>query len=343
VKVLVTGATGFLGSALVERLLARGEKDVRCLVRTGGDRSRLDEAAAAHPGAAVERFVGSLASKDAAAAAIEGVGVVYHLAASLAGAPADLFLNTVVTSKHLLDAVADSLGGAPSSGRIKIVLVSSFGVYGVADLPRGALEDESTPLEAHPERRDVYSQAKLRQEKLFHEYQQRLGFPLVVLRPGVIYGRGGSPMSTRVGLDLAGVFLNLGGDNLLPLTYVDNCAEAVAIAGQTNAANGQVYNVVDDDLITAGEYLRRYRRAVKPLRAVSVPYAALLLGSRLLERYHRWSKGQLPAAFTPYKVATSWKGKTFTNAKLKSLGWRPLVSTDEGLRLAFDHHRARRN
>jgi nucleoside-diphosphate-sugar epimerase len=339
VKILITGATGFLGSALVERLLSRGEKDLRCLVRTGSNRSRLDAIAATHPEAAVEQFVGSLASKEAAAAAIEGVGVVYHLAASLGGAPADMFLNTVVTSKYLLDAVGDRISRAPAGGRIKIVLVSSFGVYGVADRPRGTLVDESTPFEAHPDRRDVYSQAKLRQEQLFHEYQKRLGFPLVVLRPGVIYGRDGSRMSARVGLDMAGVFLHLGGDNLLPLTYVENCAEAIAVAGQSDAANGQAYNVVDDDLVTAGEYLRRYRREVKPLRTVPVPYAALSLGSRLVVRYHRWSKGQLPAIFTPYKVSTSWKGNTFSNAKLKGLGWKPLVSTEEGLRLSFDHYR----
>jgi nucleoside-diphosphate-sugar epimerase len=147
-------------------------------------------------------------------------------------------------------------------------------------------------------------------------------------------------VSVRVGLDLAGIFLHLGGDNLLPLTYVDNCAEAIALAGQSDAADGQTYNVVDDDLVTASEYLRRYRREVKRLRVVPVPYAALALGSRLVEGYHRWSKGQLPAIFTPYKVASSWGGNRFTNARLKGLGWRPMVSTEEGLRLAFDHYKA---
>jgi nucleoside-diphosphate-sugar epimerase len=336
-KVLVTGATGFLGAALVARLLARGERDLRCLVRTGSDRSRLLALAAQHPDAAVELFVGSLSSKESAAAAIEGVGVIYHLAASLAGAPADMFLNTVVTSKYLLEAIQ---AGAAAHAAPKVVLVSSFGVYGVSELGRGALVDEATPLEHHPERRDVYSQAKLRQEKLFREYQERHGFPLVVLRPGAIYGRGGSRMSVRVGLDLAGIFLHLGGDNLLPLTYVDNCAEAIALAGQSDAAAGQTYNVVDDDMVTASEYLQSYQREVKKLRVVPVPYAALALGSRLVVRYHRWSKGQLPAIFTPYKVAASWGGNRFTNAKLKALGWKPLVSTEEGMRLAFEHYRA---
>ena len=79
-------------------------------------------------------------------------------AASLLGAAADIFLNTVVASKHLLEAIS-ATGRAPS---IKVVLVSSFGVYGVAGLPRGHLVDEATPLEPHPERRDLYSQASTR-------------------------------------------------------------------------------------------------------------------------------------------------------------------------------------
>ena len=333
-KVLVTGATGFLGTALVERLLAHGGDEIRCLIRSGSDRTRLEALRDRYPGASVELFVGSLASRDAAAKAIEGVSVVYHLAASLLGAAADMFLNTVVASKNLLEAIV------ASGRRIKVVQVSSFGVYGVGALPRGHLVDEETPVEQHPARRDLYSQAKIRQEKLFREYQARAGFPLVVVRPGVIYGPRGSRFSARVGLEMFGVFLHLGGKNTLPLTYVDNCAEAIALAGRSDAANGQTYNVVDDDLPTARAYLKRYQAEVKRVRAVPVPYPALQAISILVQRYHAYSKGQLPAIFTPYKTATSWGGNRFTNAKLKALGWRPLVSTEEGIRRTFEYFKA---
>jgi nucleoside-diphosphate-sugar epimerase len=326
--ILVTGATGFLGAALVDRLLARGHRKVRCLVRPGSDTSRLEAVVARHGGAGLELFAGSL-SRDRAAAALEGVTLVHHLAARLGGAPADVFLGTVVASKHLCDAIVAA--GHP----IKVVLVSSFGVYGVAGLPERALLDESTPLEPHPERRDVYSHAKLRQEQVFREAAARQGFPLVVMRPGVIYGEGGAHLSARVGLPLMGAFLHLGGDNLLPLTYRDNCADALALAGERAETNGQTFNVVDDDLPTAGAYLRRYRREVRDLRVIPVPYPALAALSFAVERYHAWSKGQLPAVFTPYKTATSWKGMRFTNAKLKRLGWRPSVSMEEGMRRTF--------
>ncbi|MCC6558638.1 MAG: NAD(P)-dependent oxidoreductase [Polyangiaceae bacterium] len=332
-KSLVTGSNGFLGAALVDRLLAHGEEGVRCLVRPASNRARLQEIEARR-GVPLEIVVGSLGSKEAAAKALDGVDVIYHLAAAMGGPAADMFLSTVVGSKNLLEAVVQA-------GRsIKIVLVSSFGVYGVADLPRGHVVTESTPLEPHPERRDLYSQSKLRQEKLFWEYQARHHFPLVVLRPGVIYGPGGNAFSSRVGMNLLGVFLHLGGENVLPLSYVDNCAEAIALAGRSGAAVGQVYNVHDDDLPTCGEYLRRYKREVRPIRSLRIPYVALTGLSRVVERYHRWSKGQLPAIFTPYKTATSWKGNRFDNGKLKSLGWAPLVSTEEGIRRTFEHLKA---
>lgn len=334
---LVTGSTGFLGTALVERLLAREGADLRCLVRQGSDRSRLDALASRHPKAKLERFVGSLASADAAAKAVEGVDVIYHVAAAMGGAPADLFLNTVVSTKHLFDAV---LKTSRPNARPRVVLVSSFGVYGVADLPRGALVDESTPLEPHPERRDPYSQAKLRQEKLCWAYHERDGVPLVVARPGVIYGPRGSAFSGRVGLNLFGLFLHLGGDNPLPLTYVENCAEAVALLGEQPEAVGQAYNVVDDDLVDCRRYLRLYKQNVKRVPSVSLPYPLTVAVSHAVERYHRFSQGQLPAIFTPYKTATSWKGNRFTNAKLKALGWRQLVPTDEGLRRTFDYLKA---
>jgi nucleoside-diphosphate-sugar epimerase len=335
---LVTGGTGFLGTSLVARLLARGKTDLRCLVRQGSDVSALDAVIAKHPKAKVERFVGSIGSVDGAARVVEGCDTIYHLAAAMGGAPADLFLNTVVTTKNLYEGI---LKTTPREKRPRVILVSSFGVYGVADLPRGTVVDEFTPLEAHPERRDPYSQAKLRQEKLAWDYQAREGIPVTVARPGVIYGPRGGAFSARVGLGLFGIFLHLGGRNTLPLTYVDNCAEAIALLGDKRESAGQVYNVVDDDLVGADEYLRRYKKNVRSLRSVTLPYPITVLMSHAVQRYSRASKGQLPAVFTPYKTATTWKGNRFSNAKLKAAGWRPIVTTKEGLDQTFEYLKAR--
>jgi nucleoside-diphosphate-sugar epimerase len=72
-----------------------------------------------------------------------------------------------------------------------------------------------------------------------------------------------------------------------------------------------------------------------------VPYPALRLLSRGVEAYHRWSKGQLPAVFTPYKSAALWGGNRFDNSKIKALGWRQIVPTEEGMRRTFAWLRAK--
>jgi nucleoside-diphosphate-sugar epimerase/peptidoglycan/xylan/chitin deacetylase (PgdA/CDA1 family) len=332
-RVLVTGAAGFLGRALIERLLAHGYTDIRCNVRRRADIPALDALLKRYARYSLEYCVGDLRYRDDAARAVDDVQLIFHLAAGKKGTAADLFLDSVVASRNLLDAVANRKP-------MRIVLVSSFGVYGVAGLRRGTQVNEQTVLEPHPERRDHYSYAKLRQEELFWEYQQRNGFELVVLRPGVIYGPDGGHFSNRVGLSIGKWHLHFGGSNPLPLSYVNNCAHAVVIAGTHPRAAGQVYNVHDNDLPTCREYLSAYRKYVTNIRSISVPYFGVQLFSTMVAKYHRYSKGQLPAILTPYKAASLWQGNRFDNSKLRSIGWRQLVPTAEGLRRSFESFRA---
>jgi nucleoside-diphosphate-sugar epimerase len=224
--------------------------------------------------------------------------------------------DTVAASEHLLTAIAQQKS-APT-----VVLVSSLAVYGIVGLPAGATIDERTPLEPHPERRDVYSEAKHRQEQLFHDFKRRFDFPLVIVRPGVIYGPGRLLLPTRVGFRIAGVFACVGSANPLPLTYVENCAEAVALAGERREAENQAFNVVDDNLPTRGEFLRRYVANVEPISTIRVPYSAVKAASCLLQK----------GLFTPYRVTSIWHPTRFSNDNLKRLGWSPLISTEEGLR-----------
>jgi nucleoside-diphosphate-sugar epimerase len=331
--VLITGSNGFLGAALVRRMLAHQRRDFSCFVRPGSDHGRLEQVAREAGGVALQVVEGTLTSVEAAARAIGDHDTIVHLAAAPRGQAADIFLNSVVSSKYLVEA---SLSRPRPP---KIVLVSSFGVYGTANLPEGTLLDEGTALEQQPRLRDVYSQAKLRQELLFREYRTKTDYPLVVLRPGVIYGPSGGRLSARIGVQLPGLFLELGGHNALPLTYVDNCAEAIVVAADQAVAIGETYNVLDDDLPDCHQYFLAYQRQVGPIRSVRVPYAALMLGSRWVEAYHRRSGGQLPDVFTPYKTRSMWKGLRYSNEKLKSLTWRPPVSTAEGMRRTFDYFR----
>jgi len=327
-RILVTGAAGFLGAALIERLLVHGYADIRCNVRRRADISKLQAVAERHASTRLEYCIGDLKYREDAVRAIDGVQLIFHLAAGKKGTAADLFLNSVVASRNLLDAVADRKP-------MRIVLVSSFGVYGVAGLRRGVLVNEQTVLEPHPEWRDHYSYSKLRQEQLFWEYQKRNGFELVVLRPGVIYGPGGGHFSSRVGLTIGEWILHFGGSNLLPLSYVDNCAEAIVVAGIHPSATGEVYNVHDDDLPTCRQYLRAYKENVAKIRSISIPYIGVKLLSSMVAKYNRYSKGQLPAILTPYKAASQWGGNRFDNSKLRSIGWKQTVPTAEGLQRSF--------
>jgi nucleoside-diphosphate-sugar epimerase len=333
VKVLISGAGGFLGVHVVERLLAHGYTDIRCFLRDRGKAERLVELSKAYPESQLEYFYGNLRSQADCTAAVADVSLIFHLAAGLKGAPAELFSDSVVVTRNLLEALRARKGIALKETRV--VLISSFGVYGVVPLGRGATINERSPLEAHPELRDTYSHSKLRQEQLAWEYQRVDGFELVVLRPGVIYGPGGGAFSNRVGLQVGPVFFHLGGGNRLPLSYVVNCAEAIVVAGGHPDSVGQVYNVHDDDLPTAAGYLREYKRNVKRVRTIRLPYFATKMIAGMMEAYNRRSLGQLPAILTRYKVAAAWGGNGFDNAKLHALGWRQLISTPDGLAETF--------
>ena len=327
-KILVTGSGGFLGKRIIERLLAHGQTDLRAMVRDTSKSDGIRQIAANYPGAKVEIVSVNLRNPSEIPPVLADCGIVIHAAAALKGSAAEMFMDSVVASRNLLDALIQM-------SSIRVVLVSSFGVFGVAVLDRFALVDEKTPMEDRPENRDIYSHSKLRQEQLFWEYRARQPFELVVLRPGVIYGPGGGHFSTRVGLSMFGTFLHLGGRNPLPLTFVENCAEAIVVAALAPNANGEVYNVIDDDLITANQYLKLYKRQVKKMRSLPVPFSVMMLLSRLVERYSKTSKGQLPAIFTPYKTRVMWGGNRFSNAKLKSIGWKPLISTKDALAQTF--------
>jgi nucleoside-diphosphate-sugar epimerase len=332
-KILITGAGGFLGKVIVERLLKHGETDLRVMVRDTSKAQGLRDIAARYPDAKLEIVAVNLRHTTEILPALEGCGIVIHAAAALKGSAAEMFMDSVVASRNLLDAIVQRPG-------IRVVLVSSFGVFGVAVLDRFALVDELTPLEDRPQNRDIYSYSKLRQEQIFWEYRAKQPFELVVLRPGVIYGPGGGHFSTRVGLNLFGVFVHLGGRNPLPLTYVENCAEAIVVAALSPTSDGEVYNVIDDELITASQYLRQYKKQVKPMRSIPVPFSVMMQLSRLIERYSTRSKGQLPAIFTPYKTRVMWGGNRFSNAKLKSIGWQPIISTKDALSATFAAFRA---
>jgi nucleoside-diphosphate-sugar epimerase len=336
--ILITGATGFIGSKVVESLLRHGFKNLRCFVRPSGNIARLEALrTGAGTTARIEIIRGNLLSREDCKAATKGAAVVYHLAAGTGEKSfPDAFMNSVVTTRNLLDACVEH-------GCLKrFVSISSFAVYSNRDKPGGRVLDESAPVEARPELRgEAYCYAKLRQDQLVEAYGKEQGIPYVLVRPGAVYGPGKAGITGRVGIGTFGIFLHLGGGNRIPFSYVDNCADAIVLAGVVKGVDGEVFNVVDDDLPTSRQFLSLYKRKVKKFHSIPMPRPFSYLFCFLWEKYSAWSNGQLPPAFNRLAWHAYWKGSIPVNEKIKArLGWRQRVSTAEGLQLMFA---ARRN
>ncbi len=331
--ILVTGATGFIGTRVVRALLEYGFQNIRCLVRSHTKADKLGAVALPYGSRVrVEVINGNLLSREDCSSATKDVAVVYHLAAGTGEKSfPDAFANSVVTTRNLLDACV-------SHGSLKrFVSISSFAVYSNRNKPHGNILDESAPVEERPELRgEAYCFAKLRQDQLVEEYGRKHGVPYVLVRPGAVYGPGKEGITGRVGLGTFGVFLHLGGGNKIPFTYVDNCADVIVLAGLVRGVDGEVFNVVDDDLPSSKEFLRLYKREVKTFASLYVPHSLSYLLCYLWERYADWSRGQLPPLFNRLAWHAYWKGNIPINDKIKAqLGWHQRVSTAEGLRLLF--------
>jgi nucleoside-diphosphate-sugar epimerase len=335
-RILLTGANGFIGSKVFEILLEYGFTKIRCLMRTDRNLSRLRQMAADYT-ADVEYLQGNLLSRDDCQRSVSDVSLIIHLAAGMGNKSfAGCFMDSVVATRNLLDASIEE----PHLRRF--LSVSSLAVYSGLKIRAGALLEESSQIETdHTARFDPYCYGKIKQDELVTRYGREHGLPQTIVRLGPVYGPGKRAISGRVGIDTFGVFLHIGGSNRLPLVYIDNCAEAIVLAGIVEGVDGEVFIVVDDELPTSREFLRLYKKNVHWFPSIWIPYRVFYFLNWLWEKYSNWSEGQLPSVFNRRHCATYYQRQTYTNSKLKArTGWKPRVSFQKASQLYFESMRS---
>ena len=237
-RTLVTGATGFVGSQVVEELLARGES-VRGLVRDPAKAARLRERG-------VDVIVGDIRDPDALSLAVESIDVVHHCAAAVGGR---------YTGRQIWET---NLGGvrllleqARTAGVRRVVLLSSVNVLGTANL------DPATEYLPCRRSHDPAADVKIEMERLALEAALGAGPQVVILRPGFIYGPGDPGNLPRIMRALRrGKFAYIGSrDHVIPIVHVGDVVQAMLLAAQVPTANGRIYQITDGSRTTIGQFI----------------------------------------------------------------------------------------
>jgi nucleoside-diphosphate-sugar epimerase len=334
--ILITGSNGFIGSRVVEMLLKYGFTNLRCFVRPSSNLTGLERILNSYKSAKIDIIKGNLQSRNDCKKITENVFVIYHLAAGRGEKSyPDAYMNSVITTRNLLDSVLQY------KNLKRFVNISSFAVYSNKKIPRGGLLDESCEVESQPHLTgEAYCYAKVRQEEIVADYGSKYNIPYVTVRPGVVYGPGNKGITGRVGIGTFGIFLHLGGANRIPLTYVDNCADAIVLAGLKIGVDGEIFNIVDDDLPTSKTFLEMYKQNVKPFKSIYVPHAISYFLCYLWEKYSEWSEWQLPPVFNRKRWSNYWKGNSYSNEKLKTkLGWETKIGFEEAAKRYFEYQK----
>ena len=313
-KVLATGASGFLGRAVVRALQDAGH-DVRTLQRRPSGVPGADDR------------LGSVTDPDATAAAVEGVDAIVHLAAkvSLAGDPGEFRAVNVEGTRTLLDAAA-------AAGVTRTVHVSSPSVAHAGHALAGVGAEPADPVGARGE----YARTKAEAELLA---LSRAGesASLVAIRPHLVWGPGDTQLIARV-VDRARrgrlPLLN-GGTALIDSTYVDNAASGIVAAlERVDDVSGRAYVLTNGEPRPVGDLLAGICRAsgVRPPR-FSVPAGVARAAGGLVERVWAVRPGADEPPMTRFLAEQLSTAHWFDQTEIRrDLRWTPAVLLDEGLR-----------
>lgn len=308
---LVTGASGGLGSAVVERLRRDGAR-VRAMVR------RMPAA----PQDGIEYVRGDLADSEAVDRAVQGTAAVFHAGATMKGAWPEHQAGTIEGTRNVLAACRRHQVA-------KLIHVSSMSVIQWAGAEPFAPVDEQTPLEPRAEERGAYTRAKLEAEKLVSA-AAAAGLPAVIVRPGKIFGPRNPIMSGAVARRAAGRYLMLGdGEVILPLVYVDDVVDALMLAARRDLRRGEIIQIIDPEPWTQNQVLAEM--AGPGAKVVRIPRPVVFAMGRASELVLGVLKKQSPAS--RYRLQSALALRRFESKNAESLlGWKPRVGVRDGIR-----------
>jgi nucleoside-diphosphate-sugar epimerase len=319
-KVLVTGAAGFIGGHLVEMLVARGD-EVRALVRRGEDTHRLQMLEG------VEIMEGDLTDAGSLERAVRGVQRVYNVAAKTGPWGLEAAYRAVN-----VQGLAALIHAAMDAGVRRIVHTSSITVYGHR-LNGIVTEDRPYRTEDNP-----YSRTKIAGEKLICELVREHGAPVVVVRPGWVYGPRDTASFARVVqfVESGRAFVIGTGNNIVPVVYVRDVAQGLIRAGDADdEAVGRAYNIVDDRWTTQAEYLNTIADALEvPHVSRKLPRSALYVAGRMAEVVWRAAgrRRGAPPPLTTYGVTLLGGHQQFSAERAyRELGYAPEFDVKQGV------------
>lgn len=321
-KVLITGATGFVGSYLVRALLQRGDS-VRVLARSSGKSAPLR-------GMGVEVRLGDLGTPDSLEGLADGIDVIFHLARPSASASSAVFEHIDVAGTERL------LAEAERAGVKRLVYPGTLSAYPLAEHPDGAVIDERCTFD-DTGRLGNYARSKARAEAAVIAANARGRIEGVIVRLGLVFGIGTSVLPAHVCQRITRDRVILFGDgNIpLPLTYIDNAVDALILGATVPGIGGESFNIVDDEVITQQEYLTELQRLAggKP-QVTRLPVGAYYaLGAAL--QAAAAARRKEPTT-TSYRIRTRLARVRWDCSKAhRLLQWRPRVALRDGLEHTF--------
>ncbi|MFO0965862.1 MAG: NAD-dependent epimerase/dehydratase family protein [Gemmataceae bacterium] len=316
-RYLITGGSGFVGGHVAETCARRG-KDITAIVRPAADASFLEQL-----GARVLR--GELSDAALVRQAFEDVEVVIHCAAKVGDwGPVDEYRKVNVECLRVL------LEAAKGQALSRFLHMSSLGVY-AAKHHYGS--DETVPLPR--KHRDGYSQSKVEAEQLAMSYYRDFGVPVVILRPGFVYGPRDKVVLPRIIQHLKTGWLRYpgGGGQALNTVFIGNLVDAVLAAIDSENAVGQIYNLTDGEHVSKRRFIETIADSMglpRPTR--TPPYWIAWLVTWCAEKWARLRGRKDPPLFNFSRFKFMALNLDFSIEKAKlELGWLPRYSFQDAM------------